>query len=241
MKKLKLPVLVTLLAIGSSYNTIAQTAEEIIKKHVDAVGGWDNWKNVISLKETGVMNFGGTEIPVVISIMNGKGYRMDMTIMGMANYMIVTPENGWMYFPIQGQKKAEALPADQVKEAQDQLDVTSDPLINYQAKGNKVVALGKDDVEGTECFKLKVTDKSGKEITMFIDATTYNLIRTKEKSKANGKEQESTTNYTNYQKQPEGIIIPMSVDSEDGPMSIKSIEVNKSVDASLFKPTEEKK
>jgi len=241
MKKLKLSVLVTLLAIGSSYTLTAQTADEIIKKHVDAVGGWDNWKNIVSLKETGVINFGGTEMPVVITIINGKGNRMDMTILGKANYMIITPEKGWMYFPAQGQTKAEAIPDEQVKEQQDQLDVTQDPLIDYKAKGNKVVALGKDDVEGTDCFKLKVTDKSGKETTVFLDATTYNIIRTKEKAKANGKEVESTTNYTNYQKQPEGIIIPMSIESEDGPVTIKSVEVNKSLDVSIFKPAEEKK
>ena len=103
------------------------------------------------------------------------------------------------------------------------------------------MALGKDDVEGTDCFKLKVTDKSGKETTVFIDAATYNIIRTREKAKANGKEVESITNYTNYQKQPEGIIIPMSIESEDGPVTIKSVEVNKSLDVSIFKPDEEKK
>jgi hypothetical protein len=227
--------------IAGFITTNAQTADDIIKKHVDAIGGLDKWKNITSVKISGIMNFSGTEIPVTITVLNGKGYRMDMTMNGMANYMILTPDKGWMYFPIQGQQKPEAIPDEMVKEEQDQLDVTSDPLIDYKAKGNKVVLLGKDDVEGTECYKLKVTDKGGKETTMYLDATTYNHIRSVEKSKANGQEQETTANYSNYQKLPEGIIYPMSQDSDDGPLTIKTIEINKPVNEAIFKPSEEKK
>lgn len=234
-------MLVTALAIASSYTVTAQTADEIIRKHVDAIGGLDKWKNIISMKMTGTMNISGTELPVTVTTLNGKGYRMDMTINGMANYAIITPTSGWMYFPIQGMQKPQALTEDLVKEGQDQLDVTMDPLIDYKAKGNKVVYLGKDDVEGTECFKLKVTDKGGKETTMYIDAVSYNHIRSVEKSKANGQEQLSTSNFSNYQKLPEGIVIPMSQDGEDGPMTIKTVEINKPVDESIFKPSDAKK
>jgi len=219
----------------------AQTADEVIRKHIAAAGGMDSWKNIISMKRTGSINLGGKEVPVAFTVLKGKGCRMDMTIGGMANYMIITPTKGWTYFPIQGQQKAEALPDEQLKEQQDQLEVADDPLIDYEARGYKVAYLGKDDVEGTECFKLKATSREGKETTLYLDVTTCNLIRAVEKSKANGKEQESTTNYSNFQKLPEGIVVAMSQDGDDGAITFKSVDINKPVDEHIFSPDEVKK
>jgi hypothetical protein len=54
--------------------------------------------------------------------------------------------------------------------------------------------------------------------------------------KANGKEMENTTNYGNYQKLPEGIVYPMSIESPEGPITLKSVEINKPVDEKIFKP-----
>src|ERR1039458_1895769 len=137
MKNIRFSIIAAAMIMAGFVTVNAQTADEIIKKHVDAVGGLDNWKKINSIKLTGSMNQGGTEIPIVITTLNGKGYRMDMTMNGMANYSILTPKNGWMYFPIGGQKTPEAIPDDIVKESQDELDVMMDALIDYQAKGNK--------------------------------------------------------------------------------------------------------
>ena len=48
--------------------------------------------------------------------------------------------------------------------------------------------MGKEDVEGTECFKLVVTFKSGKTKTLYLDPQSYLTIREKETVKANGQE-----------------------------------------------------
>ena len=90
-------------------------------------------------------------------------------------------------------------------------------------------------MEGTECHKLKVILASGKEVTMFIDAANYYLVRTVEKTKANGKEQVQTTTFGDYQKLPEGIIYPMSFDNGGSSVTIKKIELNKPVSEDLFK------
>ena len=236
MKKTRFLIAAVALLSTSLISAQAQTADEIVKKHVDAVGGLDNWKKVNSIRMSGSMNAGGTELPVIVTTVNGKGYRMEFTMNGMTNYMILTPTNGWSCFPVSGQTKPEAVPDETVKEEQDQLDVSMDALIDYKAKGNTVTYLGKDQVEGTDCFKLKVVNKNGKEETDFLDASNYYCIRTVEKSKANGKEQESITNLSNYQKLPEGIVFPMSIESDGGPITLKTVEVNKQVDESIFKP-----
>ena len=219
----------------------AQTADEIIKKHVDAVGGAANWKKVTSIKLTGSMNAGGVELPVTVTTLDKKGYRMEFSMNGIANYTVLTPTSGWMYFPTQGQTKPEAMPNEMIKDQEDQMDASMDPLIDYQAKGNKVDYLGKDEAEGTECYKLKVTLKNGKEETEYLDLNTYYTIRSVEKSKANGQETEEVSTMGNYTKFPEGIVFPMSLETGGVPLTIKTVEINKPVDESIFKPGDNKK
>ncbi len=236
MKFLKTSVLALTMTAVSSIMAYAQTADEIVQKHIAAIGGIDAWKKINSIKMNGSITAQGMEIPVSVTTLNGKGMRMDMTIMGTSNYMILTPGEGWTYFPIQQQQKPEPLTADQVKQSQDQLDVQGE-LVDYQAKGNKIDFIGKDDLEGTEVYKLRLTDKNGQEKTLFFDAENFYLLRETEKMKADGKEVEATVNYSNFQKLPEGITVPMTVDSEMGPVAMKTIEVNPTVDESIFKPS----
>ena len=224
-------ILFTLMLFVAVANAGAQTADEIIAKHLAAIGGADNWKKIESVKKNCIRLSRGIEIPVTITVVQGKGYRYESTIGGMTNYSIITENEGWSFNP-RNQQKPDALPAESVKLSQDRLDIQG-PLIDYKEKGYKVVYLGTDDVEGTECYKLKVTMPSGKEETIFIDASNYYLVRTVEKTRANGKEQSQTTTYGDYNRLPEGIIYPMSV---DGGLTIKTIEINKTVDDNIFKP-----
>ena len=80
---------------------------------------------------------------------------------------------------------------------------------------------------------------NGKEETMYFDASNYYHIRSVEKIKANGKEQEQIASYGNFKKMPEGIVLPMLVDEGGGgPMTVKTVEINKSIPDSFFKPAE---
>lgn len=240
MKIIRLPMF-CIAALFGFMTAKAQTADEIIKKHVDAVGGAANWKKVTSIKLTGSMNAGGVELPVTVTTLDKKGYRMEFSMNGIANYTVLTPTSGWMYFPTQGQTKPEAMPNEMIKDQEDQMDASMDPLIDYQAKGNKVAYLGKDEAEGTECYKLKVTLKNGKEETEYLDLSTYYTIRSVEKSKANGQETEEVSTMGNYTKFPEGIVFPMSLETGGVPLTIKTVEINKPVDENIFKPSDNKK
>ena len=223
-------VLIVVVLLDGFNTASAQTADDVITKHFAATGGIDNWRKITSMKKNCIRRSRGVEIPVTITVVQGNGYRSESTIGGMTSYTIVTNGEGWSFNP-RNQQKPDALPAESVKLAQDRLDAQG-PLVDYKEKGYKIVYLGTDDVEGTECHKLKVVMPSGKEETIFIDASNYYLVRTVEKTKANGKEQSQTTTYGDYTSLPEGIVYPMSV---DGGFTIRSIEINKPVDENIFK------
>jgi hypothetical protein len=203
------------------------------------VGGVDNWRKINSVKLTATSNSGGVEIPITLAMLQGKGFKVEFTFNGMTGYTIMTDKAGWNYSPFGGQAKPEAIPEEAIKEAQDAMDIQG-PLFDYKTKGHKVTYLGKDDVEGTECYKLKVVFQSGKEETIFIDTKTYYHIKSITKSKANGKEMEASSAFGNFQKLPEGIVYPMTMENGGNPLTIKTVEINKGVDESYFKLPETK-
>ena len=214
----------------------AQTADEIINKHIESVGGKDAWKKINSIKQWGSVKVQGNEVSLTITGLNGVGNRQDISVAGLTGYVIITPKAGWNYLPFNGQTKPETMTADDVKQGADDLDVQGN-LLDYKAKGHTVEYLGKDDVDGTEAYKLKMTTKAGNVETLYIDPATNYVIRTVSKRKANGQEVDVTTNLSNYQKLPEGIVVPMSIGLPFGELKITKVEVNAPVDEAIFKPS----
>jgi hypothetical protein len=234
MKLIKTSVIAMAVMLVSVF-TFAQTAEEIVAKHVEAIGGAAAWKKINSIYYEGKLTVQGAEINVTMTSLNGKGVRQNLTVMGMTGYQIITPTAGWNFMPFQGQTTAEAMTADELKASSDDLDVQG-KLVDFKSKGHTVEYLGKDDVEGTECFKLKITSKAGNVETIFIDPKTYYVVRTIQKRVANGQESDVPTDLSNYKKLPEGIIVPFSITLPFGELVISKADVNKPVDESLFKP-----
>jgi hypothetical protein len=227
------------LATFLAFSAQAQTADEIVNKHIEAIGGKDNWKKINSMKMEAGLSVQGMDVPVTIYQIHNKGQRQEFTVMNMTGYTIITNEGGWNFNPMGGQTKPEPMTADELKAAQDGLDIQGD-LLDYASKGHKIELLGKEDVDGTEAFKLKLTRKSGSEVVNYIDPATYYIIRTVNKVKVNGQEVEQKINVSNYQKLPEGIVVPFSMEmpGAPAPVIVKKVEVNPTLDPALFKPAQ---
>jgi outer membrane lipoprotein-sorting protein len=234
MKALKL-VLTGLVAILSIVTVQAQTLDEVIGKYLDAIGGKEKLLVLKTIVTDATMSVQGTDIPIKITQWHNKGQRIDINFNGMANYIIQTPTEGWTFLPVQGQTKPEASPETTVKETADALDVQS-PLLNYKEKGHDVTLVGKEDVEGTECFKLKLKMKGGLEQTIFIDPSTYYIIKIVNKTKATGQEQEQTQTFSNYKKLDSGYVFAFSMTGfGPGELTVSKIQVNVPVDEKVFK------
>lgn len=227
--------IVTIFCLFLSLNTIffAQTADEIIDKHLKAMGGKDKLKSLKSVIMEGKVNAQGMEFPMNTIIVHNKGFRLDFNVMGMDAWVIMRPDSGWTFMPFQGQTKPEAIPADQIKESADRLDLSSQ-LCDYKEKGHTVEYLGLDDVEGTECHKLKVISKSGKLTYFLIDPKTFYIVKSISKEKAGGKEFDAETKFSNYKEVEGGYVFPHTIESGQGPLEITKITINSTVDDSKF-------
>jgi hypothetical protein len=226
---------ITAIAIAfSTFTSIAQTTEEIVAKHIEAIGGKDNWSKIKSMRSEGIIKAQGAEIKITNTQIDKKASRTDIEVMGMKGYSILTKTEGWNFMPFQGQTKPEPITADELKMGQDELNI-QDEFLTYTALGKKIENLGKDEVDGTECFKIKLIDKEGIESTYFIDQSNYFTIKEINKVKVNGQEMENTTTYSNYKKTDTGVFIAMSIGSDYGDLEISKIDINPSIDESIFK------
>jgi len=224
------------LASFIAFNASAQTVDEVIDKHIEAMGGKEKLSSLKSLRMETNLSVQGMDIPVIQTRVHNVGQRVDISAMGMEGFVITTPTAGWTFMPFMGQTAAEAMPEDQVKESIDELDLQGS-LLNYKEKGHTVELVGKEAVDGTEAYKIKLTTKGGKVRTFFIDPKNYYIIRTVAKATVNGQEQEVTINFADFKKTEEGYVFPHSIGGAfgQGDMTVTKIEVNKPVDEKIFK------
>jgi len=226
--------LLALLLLVSVNAVKAQTVDEVVDKFLAAVGGKEKLMALNSIKMDGNLNTQGFDVGVVVTVLNGKGARTDISVPGMSEgYRIVTPTKGWNFLPFQGMTGPEDAPEDQVQASQSQLDLQT-PLLNYAAKGHKVELQGTEKVDGADCYKLKITYKNGKMATLFINTTTYYRVKSISKTNVNGQEMDVETTYSDFKKLPEGYVFPFSQTNMSGTITFTSIEINKPVDEKIF-------
>ena len=98
MKYLKiLPVL--LFSLSMMQISFSQSVDDVINKHVEAVGGLDKINAVKSIRITGKFSSEGTDIPIVITRKGNDKIRMDLTISDRRLVMTYDGTEGWMTNP----------------------------------------------------------------------------------------------------------------------------------------------
>jgi outer membrane lipoprotein-sorting protein len=228
--------LTLLLAVAAS----AQTVDDIIKKSTEARGGLQKIKAIKSLKATGKLTITsqGIEIPITLQQKRPNAFRMDATFQGQSVVQAYDGESGWQLNPFQGLNEPDKMAGDDLKEAQEQADIDG-PLVDYKEKGNTVELVGKEDLEGTPAYKLKVTLKNGDVRYVYLDAANYLELKVTAKRKSPGGEQEIDIYPSNY-KPVNGVLFPFSTEQKIGgqtqiQITIDKIDIDAPVDDAVFK------
>lgn len=228
-------LVVATLAVFVSISSYAQTVDEVVDKHIAAIGGLDKIKGVNTLVIERTLSVQNMEIPNKTTVMVGKALRTESSVMGNSMVQVVDGTTGWMIRPAMmgGTGDPEDMPAEMVKQQVGQLDPFG-ALVNYKEKGHKVELIGKEKVEKDDAYHLKVTTKDGQTMDEFIDANTYML--TKLKTSVQGQDGEIT--FSDY-KEVDGIKFANTMDmtSQMGALTFVTtkVTVNAKVDESIFK------
>lgn len=230
MKSIK-NLLITLAAITTA-TLNAQTVDEVISKHVEAIGGKDKLSQVKSVYSENTMEVMGSSAPQKEYLLEGKGYKAEVEFNGSSIINCVTDKGGWTINPMMGGTDAQAIPDGLYKSSKPQIYIGG-ALIDYSTKGYKAELLGK---EGGD-FKIKVT-ADGNETYYFINATTYYLTKSIMKGEAMGQAVEVTTIYSDHKKTDFGIVLAYTKSIDMGMLQLvqktDKVEVNKAIDPKVF-------
>ena len=226
--------LALLLVVTSFSVTRAQTADEIVNKYVDAIGGKDKLDQIKTVYIENTVQVMGNEGPSTTSIVNGVGYRMESDVNGQKMIQVFTDKGGWQINPFMGATTPQPIPDEMYKQSKGQLYVTG-PLYNYAAKGNKVELLGKEG----NAYKLKITNTDSLETIAYVDATTYYLTKITRSSNFMGQIMELAITFSNFKKSDMGIVFPYTTEISYGGQftitnNVNKIELNKTIDPSIF-------
>lgn len=204
-----------------------KAADDVIAKHIEAIGGRKTIDGIKSMRVSGKsLAGGGMEIPITIEYKKPNKVRMEFTFQGMTGIRAYDGQTGWFVMPFAGKTEPEKMSADQVEMIEDNADPFG-PLVDYKKKGHQVELVGKDEIEGSEVYKLKVTTKSGNTEYYFLDTEHFLPIQTKGKRKFQGTEIEYTVSYGDY-KEVGGLLLAHSIQQGGmgGDMTFEKVEVN---------------
>lgn len=233
METFKKPSFFILAALFASTVACAQTAEDIVKKSVDAIGGRDLLSSVKSVVIESDFDFNGNGGTSTTYILFGKGYKSETDFGGTKLIQCITDKGGWTINPFMGQPTATALPEDLVKQSQGQFKAGG-PLVDYTANGGKIELVGKDTAD----YKIHFTNSAGADAIYFINMKTYYIDVVSSKMNMGGQSIDRVVRFSDYKKTDAGMVLPgqQAFDTPQGTATIvnKKIEVNKAIDPTIF-------
>jgi hypothetical protein len=216
----------------------AQTVDEVIAKNIQAHGGMEKLKSVHSLRITGKFNQGSFRAGFLQENKRPGRVREEALIQGLVQIQAYDGKTGWQVSPFGGRKDPELLSQDDLKGLAIDADIDG-PLVDYQEKGHKAELVGRDSVEGTDCYKIKLTLKNGDVRYYFLDADSFLEIKMENQSNIRGAVQFTENFYGDYE-QVNGLFFPFAYENGEkgNPVrtkyTVEKIDMNVPLDDALF-------
>jgi hypothetical protein len=221
-------------------NGFAQTADELVAKNLQAKGGVDKIKAIKSVRMTGNFDAGGFKATVGEVSKRPDMVKETFSLQGMTQVQAYDGSTGWQISPFGGRKDPEMLGEDDTRGLAEDADFVG-PLVDAQAKGNKIEYMGHDQVDGDDAYKLKVTLKNGDIFYYYLDPDTYIEIQIEKQQFIRGSVRESVTVLGSY-KPVNGVMYPFFIESgpknnpdQRGKITVTRMEANIPVEDSEFK------
>jgi hypothetical protein len=208
----------------------AQTVDEVIAKNIQAKGGADKLKSVRTIRTTAKFSQGSLRAEFRQENKRADKVREEFIIQGLAQVQAYDGKTGWQISPFGGRKDPELLSQDDLKSLVVDADIDG-PLVDYKEKGHKAELVGHDSMEGTDCFKIKLSMKNGDVRYYYLDTDSYLELKLEIQTTIRGALQESELYYGDYE-QVNGIYYPFAVEqaqkgsSSRAQFSVEKIEQN---------------
>ncbi len=229
----------------------AQTADEVIEKHLAAIGGREALGKLTARKMTGAITIttpngdisGSIEVSAKTPNKQRTYMKLDLTSLGGAELTVDQRCDGNAAIIINSMEGTREITGNQLENMRNARFPT--PMLNYKEVGTKIELGAKEKVADREVYVLQITPKAGSASKQFIDAENFKLLKmiTKVDIPQLG-EIEQTTEFSDY-REVDGMKIPhrlkVSSPAQTFVVTINKIEHNTAMDDAIFsKPAPEK-
>ncbi|MCX6249182.1 MAG: hypothetical protein NTX61_00365 [Bacteroidetes bacterium] len=213
--------------------------DEILQKYYNAIG-IEKMKEWQTLTMTGKTLAMGSEYPIKLILKRPGKIRIEVEVQGVKMIQVFDGVHGWSVAPWSGSTDPQDMTADEIKVISEQADFEG-PLYNWKEKGHKAELIGKEDMEGTSVYKIKLTKAKGDIDFYFIDAESFVVIKTTTIVKMQGNESEGDSYSSNY-KEVNGVMMAFTIENkfkgQNGQMTnqlvIDKVNVDEPVNDNLF-------
>jgi outer membrane lipoprotein-sorting protein len=209
MKKLSVLLMlsIALVPVLTTASSAPQTADAVIEKHLEALGGRAALVKLTSRKSTGTITIstpgGDLTGPVELYAKAPNKTRayteLDLSAMGMTEKMLLDQRyngvTGWVLNSLQGDGEMPAWQQAGMKN-----NVFPTPLLTYKEAGTTITLLPPEKVGAKDAVVLQITPKSGPASKVYLDPDTYLVMRTTSKApSADGVEVDQVGEPSDYQ------------------------------------------
>jgi len=218
----------------------AQTADDIVKKMVEARGGIDKIKAVQSERITGRVAFPqGFEGALILELKRPHKLYSEITVQGHKILRAYDGKSaGWVVDPFGENKEVQPMPEEELRGMPDEADPDG-PIVDYKAKGSQIEFAGKEDLDGKAVYHLKITDRHGEVRSYFLDASTFLTVKWTSLRKIDNQMLPWECALSDY-REIGGLKFPFKID-QGSPgtdfrqtLTIEKVELNPSIEESHF-------
>lgn len=215
--------------------TFSQTSEEIIRQHIDSIGGRGPWQKLKSIRIESTLNMEGDEIQLIKQAVRPNLLRQDLHFKGRnASYadkkyfVILKANEGWKMMPDTDEKVVH-INGNELALFWEELTY-EDPFIQIEEKDGEVFMLPSEFILGVNYYKFQLNYKSGRSEYCYLHPNTLMIFKRIFLKEGNA----ISVEYDRYEKQTNGIVLPREYRSATGITTVERIQLNPVLDKQLF-------
>jgi hypothetical protein len=243
MKKL----LIILISVLSTGMLIAQDIklDELLEKYFKT-SGQDSLANIQTLKITGKMYQGGVEYLITAYEKIPDMERMEIDLQGTRLTSVVIGKAGWMINPFSGSSDPQDMSADMINNTRKAYGAEknpygsfNNPFTKWKENGNKIELVGREDMDGTPVYNLKMVFNDNDVVNYYMDTKKFMIIKLKEKSMIKGQLVDVEEIFSDF-RDVDGFMVPHKLETyyNSSPAIVTTfykIEINLPIDDAIFK------
>lgn len=216
-------------------NLTAQTVDEILQKHKEAIG-YSTRTAHKTITSIGKLTQMGSTLPISIIQKRPNLYRMDVHLPGARVTTAFDGKSGWSYNPFLSEDTVllDGFELKQLKES----SIFDGILVMGKDLGYQIRLEGKVIWNNQEVFRLIMTKPSSEMITFYLNSKSFLVVKTEVEFLIDGFRVSAESRFSDF-RTVQGLTLPFHITNTNGQLvaeiQFEQVRLNETLDDPLFK------